>query len=204
VLELREMSKNAWIESRARYQQVLDNKPKEAKAVNGMQRVFGLEGNYEASLYWNQQLLDMIESDITYFKNKLAAPGATEREEVELRMRMSNTLDLAERSHMFAATVLHDMGKSEPALEHLVMAAEIQPRSAEIWSHRAEIQFDLGQHEACVESLEQFIRLSTEAFDHPDIQSAYDLIARSKDVMDDERFEETLRVLREPELPPTQ
>jgi len=197
VQELRDMSREAWVESRARYQEVLSSKPTEAKAVNGMQRIFALEGDYEASLVWTERLLNMVESDIIYFKSKLDAKGITASEEAQLRSRMASTLDLAERSHMLAATMLHDMGRSEPALTHLASASEIRPRSAEIWSHRAEILLDLKRYEACLEAADQYLRLSPEEFDHPDIQAAYDLKARCNDAIDAERFEETLDVLRE-------
>jgi tetratricopeptide (TPR) repeat protein len=197
VQDWRKKSKAAWEESRKSYQLVLDRKPTEAKAVNGMQRVFALEGNYEASLVWTQRLLDMVESDIIYFKDKLKEKGITESEEAQLRARMANTLDLSERSHMLAATMLHKMGRSEPALEHLALASEIMPRSAEIWSHRAQILLDLKRYEACIEAADQFLRLSPEEFDHPNIQAAYDLKARCKDALDEERFEETLELLRE-------
>ncbi|MFT5080157.1 MAG: tetratricopeptide (TPR) repeat protein, partial [Planctomycetota bacterium] len=192
VAELRKMSKDAWVESRARYQEVLAAKPSQAKAVNGMQRVFALEGNYDASLYWTAELLDMVETDIIYFQAKLDQPGITENEEAELRSRMANTFDLAERSHMLAATMLHDMGRSEDALGHLTAAAEIVPRSADIWSHRAEILLDLNLFEACIEAVDQFLRLSPEEFDHPDIQGGYDLKGRAQDALANQDFEAKL------------
>ncbi len=195
VAELRQMSKDAWIESRSRYQEVLAAKPSQAKAVNGMQRVFALEGNYEASLLWTSELLKMIDTDIIYFQAKMEQPGITESEEADLRLRMANTFDLAERSHMLAATMLHEMGRSEDALEHLTAAAEIVPRSADVWSHRAQILLDLDLYQASIEATDQFLRLSTEDFDHPDIQAGYDLKSRAQEALDNANFEATLREL---------
>ena len=190
------MSKDAWIESRARYQEVLVSKPSQAKAVNGLQRVFALEGNYEASLHWTGELLKMVETDIIYFQAKLDLPGITEAEEADLRSRMANTFDLAERSHMLAATMLHEMGRSEDALAHLTSAAEIVPRSSDVWSHRAQILLDLNLYEASIEAVDQFLRLSTEDFDHPDIQAGYDLKSRAQEALDNSKFEASLLQLK--------
>src|SRR5262245_25906771 len=57
VAEFRTAATKAWKESADCYAQLLERKPDEIPAMNGLQRVYALLGDFEQSLTWSEKLL---------------------------------------------------------------------------------------------------------------------------------------------------
>ncbi len=177
VIELETMARDAWTESVNRYGEVLDQKQNEVKAINGLQRVHALRGEYEQSLVWANRLIDLVQIDLTYYQAQLDRPGVTDVDEARLRLRMSNSVDLAERTYLLGASMLRELGRNQTALEYLEEASDLTPGTADTWTRRAQVLMDLERYNEALICLDQYLRLSPEGFDHPDVQGAYDLRA---------------------------
>lgn len=197
IAELRTMATDAWTESISRYQEVLETKQNEVKAINGLQRVHALRGEFEQSLVWANRLIDLVEIDLVYYRGQMERPGLTEADETRLRARMKNSIELAERSYLLGSSMLRELGRTETALEYLEQAGELVPETAETWTRRAQLLMDLGRFDEAIVCLDTYLRLSPEDFEHPDVQAAYDLRAACEAAQREADFRERLEALDE-------
>jgi len=198
VAELHKMANDAWVESAQHFHGVLDVKPNEVAAINGLQRVLALQGDLEGALVWTNRLLDLVEVDLSFYRTKLEREGITAEEESDLRDRMNNSLGLAERTHLLGASMLHELGRNAVELEYLTKACEINPKTAETWSRRAQAEMSRKDYPAAMRSIDTFLRLSPEAFDSADVQHAYELRDLCVKAIEEADFEARMNALESP------
>lgn len=175
VIELREMSVEAWEESRMRFHNVLATKPSYAGAINGLQRVHALQGDFEGSLVWTNRLLDLVEIDLSYYRQQLNRENISIEAETDLRNRMTNSNDLAERAYLLGASVLHQLDRNVAELDYLTKASLLAPHQPNIWSRKAQAEMGLERYDQAIISLDTFLSNSKEAFDSLNVQRAYEL-----------------------------
>lgn len=195
VDELHTMSSDALKQSIASYQRVLTTKPNLADAINGMQRVLALQGDIEGALVWTNRLIDSVEVDLTYYRSRLERKDITAAEEANIRTRMENSNSLGQQTYLFGASLLHQLNRPEAELEYLTRAIEIQPDSAKTWSRRAQAEMSLNHYVEAMHSLDQFLSLSQDPFESPDVQRAYELREKCERALQDAALEESLRDL---------
>ena len=195
VIELETMAREAWAESVSRYHEVLELKQNEVKAINGLQRVHALRGEYEQSLVWSNRLIDLVQIDLTYYQAQLDRPGISDVDEARLRTRMSNSVDLAERTYLLGADMLRELGRNQTALEYLEEASDLAPETPDTWTRRAQVLMDLARYGEAIVCLDTYLRLSPEEFDHPDVQAAYDLRTQCETAERERAFQERLDAL---------
>jgi len=188
VADLHQMATKAWLESSEHFHKVLDGKPNEVSAINGLQRVLALEGNLEGALVWTNRMLDLVDVDLSFYRSKLSREGITVEEENDLRDRMNNSLGLAERTYLLGASMLHELGRDEAELDYLAKAAEISPKTAETWSRKAQAEMGLKRYDIAIASLDKFLKLSDEPFDSPSVQRAYELRELCEKALQDAAF----------------
>jgi tetratricopeptide (TPR) repeat protein len=174
--ELRVDAQKSWAESVDFYGRTLDIKPAEIQAINGLQRVHALSGDFEASLGWSNQLIEQSTAEITFWTGQLERPDLTAAEEQRLRNLLTSSTELQTQTHLHASTVLVQLGRSDEALEHLDQAVELEPDDPHVHSRRAQLLYELGRTEEAVAALESFLRLSDQDFDHPDVARALELL----------------------------
>lgn len=189
ITELYGMATGAWDESVSRYEEVLATKQNEVKAINGLQRVHALRGEYEQSLVWANRLISLVEIDLVYYEGQLERAGITDAEESRLRERMTNSVDLAERTYLLGASMLHELERTEVALEYLERAGGLAPDTADTWTRRAQLLMKLGRYDEALVCLDTYLRLSPDDFDHPDVQTAYDLQAECERAQREQEFQ---------------
>lgn len=193
VAELHELAAKAWSESVEHFQKVLEGKPNEASAINGLQRVLALEGNLEGALVWTNRMLDLVDVDLSFYRAKLAREGITVEEENDLRDRMNNSLGLAERTYLLGASMLHELGRDEAELEYLSKAAEISPKTPETWSRKAQAEMSLKRYDEAIASLDKFLALTNEPFESASVQRAYELRELCEKELQEAAFNERLK-----------
>jgi tetratricopeptide (TPR) repeat protein len=175
--ELAQQAEDAWAEALECYQEALRIKPGEFQAMNGLQRVLALRGEYEESLRWAEELVSASRVEMDFWRERLRRPELSAAEEARLRELLSGSTDLQVATHMTAATLLVALGRPEEALRHLDGAAVLEPERAEIHSRRAQLLARLDRPEEAVLAIQEFLRTSELPYEHPDVQRAYDLMA---------------------------
>ncbi len=176
--ELAEESRAAWRESIENYNAVLKKKPGEFQALNGLQRVHALRGEYETSLNWAEQLLVASQAEIGFWNQQLERPDLSAEEEQRLRGLLGSSGKLLYETHLTASTLLVNLGRDEEALAHLDQALEQSGGAPELYARRGQLLIDLGRHEEAIAELRSFVRTSSEDYEHPDIKRAWAMIER--------------------------
>jgi tetratricopeptide (TPR) repeat protein len=175
--ELAREAHGAWRQSATWYEKTLEAKPGEFQAINGLQRVHALLGDYDESLRWSNQLLEQSLAEIAFWKTKLAQPELSAREEARLRTLLASSTRLQLETHLHASALLVRIGRLEEALAHLESVIAIDPSHSDAYSRRGQVLKGLGRYQEAMASLQQYLRLSTHEFAHPDIQRAYQLMS---------------------------
>jgi len=152
-------------------------KPGEFQAMNGLQRVHALRGEYEESLRWAQDLLAGSKAEMEFWRERLRRPELSATEEDRLRKLLSGSTELQAATHLTAATLLVSLGRKDEALVHLDGAAVLEPDRAEIQSRRAQLLAELGRPGDAALAVQAFLRHTQLPFEHPDVQRAYDLLS---------------------------
>ncbi|MBI5434523.1 MAG: tetratricopeptide repeat protein [Planctomycetes bacterium] len=180
VVELRKLAADAWKESEATYRRVLEKKDGESQALNGLGRVLALQRRWDESLQWNHKLLAQCESELEIWGEQLGRPDLSAEEERRLRDLRSKTEKMVLAATQEAATLYRTLGRPEDELAALDQALLYAPDLPEIHSRRGQVLAELGRSAEAIASLENFLKLSTLEFEHPDIQRAYEMIAACK------------------------
>jgi len=180
AVELMQQAEDAWAESVECYQRTLQLKPGEFQAMNGMQRVLALRGDYEGSLRWAEELLAASRSEMDFWRERLRRPDLTAQEEARLRDLLAGSTDLQVATHMTAAVLLMALGRPEEALRHLDGAGFLEPQRAEVHSRRAQLLTSLGRPSEAVLAIQEFLRYTELPFEHPDVRRAYDLLEQNE------------------------
>jgi tetratricopeptide (TPR) repeat protein len=175
--ELRREAEDSWSESVEHYDRALQLKPGEFQAMNGLQRVNALQGDYEESLRWADELLQGSRAEMDFWRERLRRPNLSADEERRLRNLLTGSTALQLETHMTAATLLVALGRDEEALGHLDQAQALDPQRAEIHSRRAQLLAQLDRPGEATLAIQEFLRHTELPFEHPDVQRAYDLLA---------------------------
>lgn len=175
--ELREEARKFWLESRTQYESALKAKPSALQAINGLQRVAALQGDHAAALSWSLRLLELSQQELAFWRQDLSRPNLAAAQEAEMRRLLAGGEKLVLETHLQASGLLVTLGRKGEAVEQLDAALALAPERAEIYSRRAQLRRDLGQHDAARSDIEQFLKRSELALDHPDVQRALDLLS---------------------------
>jgi Tfp pilus assembly protein PilF len=173
VVRLRTDAASFWNESLRWYKQVLERRPEDPQAMNGLMRVYSLQGDNEESWRWSQALAAQTQAELDFWKKRIEQPDIDADEEQRFREIVRKTTDLLAETHMHASTLARRLGRPEEALEHLDSVLALQPERADAYSRRAVLLCDLERYDEAIPAIDEFLRLSTLGFEHPDIQRAF-------------------------------
>ena len=166
-----------WNEAIAILEGTLEGGEGSTRAMNGLQRLYALRGDYEESLRWSEILLDRSRAELATWRRLLTDGNLTESEEQLYRTNEQASLDLCRNTHLFAATLLHRQGRSRDAVAHLDQVLASEPDLAQAYSQRGQLLLELGDFEDAKRDLNRFIGLSDAPFGHPDLERAFQLLA---------------------------
>jgi len=173
--ELDGFARKSWEESHAHYTGVLEKHPGDVDAMNGLARVSALLDRKEESLDWASRVIDSVARERVFWEQRVLRPDISADEESHLRGLMSRALDIEVAAHLHSSTVLHSLGRDGEAIAHLDAAVALDPDRPEHYSRRAELSQSVGHYQQAVADVDQFLKLSTLGFDHPDIRRAWRL-----------------------------
>ena len=180
--ERREEAREFYEQARESYARVLDAQPDNLKALNGMQRVHSLRGDYAESLAYAERLIEVASAERDALRTSLADPERllTSRSEQNLREVARTTEDLLVETHFLAYSLELALSDREGALHHLDRTLELDPGRTEAWSRRAQLHFELGDFRAAIDDATEFVKRSPKPFDDPDIRRAWDIKHKSE------------------------
>lgn len=146
-------------------------------AMNALQRVYALTGEYEKSLAWSAKLLARTDQELATWRRLLREANLTSSEERLYRKNERAAADLQTDTHVFAATLLFRLQRHEEALAHLDALVNASPDLAQAYSLRGQLRARVGQYEGAIADLDRYLALSQAPFEHPDVQRAFALRA---------------------------
>src|SRR6185503_6055843 len=117
--ELSTKARRYWGEAIKLCEGVLATGEGNTNAMNALQRVLALNGDYEKSLEWSQRLLDRTSAELASWRTMLQEKDLRESEEKLFRKNERAALDLQRDTHVFAATLLFRLQRYDEALAHL-------------------------------------------------------------------------------------
>ncbi|MCZ6597755.1 MAG: hypothetical protein O7B99_08970 [Planctomycetota bacterium] len=173
--DLFERSRAYWRRSKANYEKVLSGPTAKIKAMNGLQRVAALLGDYDESLTWSKRLLESSRAELAGWRNTMRSRDLTDTEERVARRSEEAAIELQVDTHLFASTMLRKLGRNDEALVHMDGAIALTPNEPQVYSLRAQLRSDVGDHAGGIEDIDRYLRYSQEEFAHPNIRRAYDL-----------------------------
>jgi tetratricopeptide (TPR) repeat protein len=173
--ELAAEAQRYFAEAHDHYEKVLSGPTQASKALNGLQRVAALQGNYEESLDWGRQLLAICKAESEGWGRALDTRELSVTEEDVATDSIRSVADLEVETRLLSTTILHGMGRTGEALEHLRLAIEVAPERADLYSRRAQLQSEVGLYVEALSDLDRFLRLSSLDFEHADVRKAYEL-----------------------------
>lgn len=173
--KLSKRSRDLWQESIQVYNECMVEGEGPITAINGLQRVYALLGDYETSLSYSAKLLDASKEECKWYRDRLTRGELTNAEEILYRENERIAEDLQTQTHLFAASLLHDLKRDREAMEHLDEVIETFPDMAAAYSRRAQLAASLGDYAKAIEDLDSYLGLSTQKATHPDVIQAFDL-----------------------------
>ncbi len=173
--EFASKARDRWAEALRLFEGTLVEGEGSSQAINGLQRVHALLGNYEESLAWAQRLLERSEQELNAWRRILQDAELTEREEKLMRTNEGDSLSLQRDTHLLIATLLHRLSRAEEAIAHLDSVLDLGLEAPQVYSLRAQLRHASGDYGGAISDLDRFLSLSDQPFEHPDVQRAFDL-----------------------------
>jgi tetratricopeptide (TPR) repeat protein len=177
--ELQERAHNYWDEGCELCSEILATGEGNTNAMNTLQRLEALRGNFETSLEWSTRLLERTSEERITWRRMLEEKDLTDSEERVFRKNERAAVELENDTHVFAATLLFRLERYAEGLPHLDAVVAMNPELAQAYSLRGQFRARSGEYEGAIEDLDRYIRLSKAPFEHPDIQRAFELRAEA-------------------------
>ncbi len=173
--ELAKKARDHWADSLEFYERTLEAGEGSTNAMNGLQRVHALLGQYDESLAWSSELLRRSSEELGVWERMLTSEELTEKEEKLFQTNAAMAYRLQHETHLFAATLLQEIGRDLEAIPHMDAVIVASPDLAEAYSQRGQLYARLGENERAITDLDRYLELSEKAFEHPQIQQAFDI-----------------------------
>jgi len=97
----------------------------------------------------------------------------TDEDRIQETVRQLTRMEIA--AHLTAADLALALDKLEDALTHLDESIALDPKRAESFSRRAQVNHGLGRFALAIKDIEKFVALSDRDPNHPDIERAFKL-----------------------------
>lgn len=178
---LRRKSRAYWDESVELYEQVLELRPDERKAIAGLVRVYAHREQYPESLAMADRLIEMTAGEIEFFEKQLQRADLAQLEEARLRRNKLELEDHWIATLLAKAPIQVRLGEDLAAIGTLSQVLAIDPRNADASSLRGQLYLDAGRYEEAIIDLNMYLASTPDLpFDHPNVVRAYDLLQEAK------------------------
>ena len=177
--ELEARARRYWKEGVELCDTILVSGEGNTNAMNALQRLEALRGNFDASLAWSARLLERTGEELSTWRRLLEEKDLTEAEERVFRRNARAALELENDTHIFAATLLFRLARYAEGLPHLDAVVSANPELAQAYSLRGQFRARSGEFQGAIEDLDRYLALSDAPFEHPDIQRAFEIRAQA-------------------------
>ncbi len=167
-----------WKEATDLFERSLTEGEGSTSAMNGLQRIYAMLGEYEQSLAWSARLLTRSGEELDVWRRMLQQSDLSSKEEALFRENERIADQLQIETHLFASTLLNRVGRTEEAIAHLDAVVETRPEMPQGYSLRAQLLAKRGDYERAVKDLDRFLGLSDLPFETPEIRKAFDMRAQ--------------------------
>lgn len=164
----------AWNEAIGYYGEVLQLQQGDRDALNGLMRTWALLGDDAQSLEYSDQLIASVGQHSDFWEGQLAEDITASRES-QIREWLQGDDQLLLKTHLHRASVMRRIDRHSEAVDELTAAIEIDPDIPEVHSRLAQELFDLGRYRDARAAIDRYLGLSTDPFDHPNYQRAWEL-----------------------------
>ena len=180
AVELEEDAMDAWRESYELYGKSLVLYTGSFETLNGLMRTSVYLGLYEESFEWSTQFLESLASSNSLFNKKLREQEMRSEATVDTEKTLLDNMDLESEIRLHRSELLYRDNKTREALIELNAILALDEGKAEVYARRGQILHKLGEFQRSTDSLERYMSLSEEPFEHPNVRQAFTLIEKNK------------------------
>lgn len=173
VADLRMQSAANWRESVQWYRATIEKQRENSDAWGGLLRVHSLLGERQAALEAGRRALEYSKADYDFWEGRVRASDVRADEERRMRSLIARKQKILVATHLSAYQLCVDEKLVDEARAHLDAALALDPGRGECYSRRAQLNLDAGRCKEAMEDIDQFLRRSTLAFEHPDMRRAW-------------------------------
>jgi tetratricopeptide (TPR) repeat protein len=178
--ELKENALDAWEEAYSTYAEALVLYTGSFETLNGLMRTAVYLGRFEESLEWSTQFLESLAGSNDLFNKKLREQELRGESSVDVEKTLLDNMDLETEIRLHRSELMYRDGKSREALIELNEILAKDETVAEVYARRGQILHILGEYQRSSDSLERFMSLSEDPFEHPNVRQAFTLIEKNK------------------------
>jgi len=178
---LTEKSRHYWQDAIATLDGMLQNGEGSTNAMNALQRVHALLGEYDESLSWSERLLSRTDEELVAWRRMLQEKDLTESEEKLFRDNERTAVSLQMDTHVFMATLLYRLERYDEALAHLDSLVESAPEMPQAYSMRGQLRTRVGEYAGAIEDIDRYLALSDAPYEDPSVQRAFELRAECQE-----------------------
>lgn len=179
--ELRGEAESYFREAREHYLTAIDpdtGRTGETEPLNGLVRVSGLLGEFDAAVSWSNELLGSIESAERLLEDELQTPNLDADREASIFRNLRSFRNLETKTRLALANLEYRRQNFAEAAEQLDIVTVMRPNLEQAYSQRAQVLFEMGEYRRAKESIERYIELRATgegALTDPAVKRAFEL-----------------------------
>ena len=178
--ELKTQAFDSWREAYSEYEEALRLFPGGFEALNGLMRTSVLMEQYDQSFEWSTHFLKAISESNQVFRKRLREQQTVGDATVDTELTLLNNSDLEVQVRLHRSELLHRRGEFRDSLSELDTALAIDDQLPDIYALRGQLLRKLGEYQRSNDSLQEYLSLSNDPFDHPNVRQAFDWIEANK------------------------
>lgn len=178
--ELEQDAMDAWTEAYDTYKSALELYTGSFETLNGLMRTSVYLGRYDESFAWSEQFLESLSSSNELFQKNLKEKEVRGESIVDTEKTLLDNMDLETEIRLHRSELLYRDGKSREALSELNEILAMDETVAEVYARRGQILHNLGEYQRSTDSLERYMSLSEDPFEHANVRQAFTLIEQNK------------------------
>ncbi|MDF1839635.1 MAG: hypothetical protein P1V35_17345 [Planctomycetota bacterium] len=180
ALELEGDAKEAWSEAYETYVEALSLYTGSFETLNGLMRTSVYLGLFDESFEWSTKFLESLAASNELFQKNLKEAEMVGASIVDMEKTLLDNMDLETEIRLHRSELLYRDNKSREALLELNEILAKDETVSEVYARRGQILHNLGEYQRSTDSLERYMSLSEDPFEHPNVRQAFTLIELNK------------------------
>lgn len=184
IADFETQAAKAWDESLAQYERALALQKDDSGCFSGLARVETLRGHPDKAFGWALKLVEVNKTNRVFWSERLTRADISTTDENRIQDTVRQLTRMETAAHLTAADLALSLDRFEDALGQLDDAIALEPKRAESYSRRAQVNHELKRFAAAIQDVEKFVALSDLDPNHPDIERAFALRKQCQDALD--------------------